>query len=212
MPCSPRFVYNGRHRGCGFYLRCPVRVILWVFGLRASYLPCLSGANGFCRDRTSNRSLLTYLSLYMSQQVGRQPMSGLQILPNPPLIPSDVFQHCPHIVFGRTLFKPQFHLFPAAQPMCRLWVDEQLVDLSHLWEHWLWEVRESPRTGSLPEYDPFICARAGDSASVGLCRGRVRPPLDPEQSGWEIGRVTLSSHILGSRWGKGGKRDGTRTF
>ena len=141
MSRRPRFVHNNRYRGCRFYLCCPVRIVVWIYGLRTPHLPGLPGTNGFCRHWTSNCPLFAHISLHVFEQVGGQPVSSLQILPNPPLVPSDVVQHSSPVIPGCTVFKPQFHFFPAAQQMCRLRVDQQLVDLSHLREHWVRKIR-----------------------------------------------------------------------
>ena len=96
--------------------------------------------------------------------------------------------------------------------MRRLRFEQQPVDLSHLRERWMREVWQGSRAGSLPEHDSPVRARVGDTASLGLCRGRLCPSFDPEQDGWEIGRVALSCDILNSGWGERRKRDGTWAF
>ena len=68
-------------------------------------------------------------------------MSSLQIFSNPSIIPPDLIQHHPSIICRRTLLESQPLVFPTTQQVCRLRFDQQPVDLSHLWEHWVWEVR-----------------------------------------------------------------------
>ena len=90
MPCRPRSVYYCRNRGRYFHFHRQVRVVLRIYGLRTPNLPGLSGTNGFRRYRAGHRPLFAHIPLHVPEQVGRQSMPGLQILPNPSFISPDV--------------------------------------------------------------------------------------------------------------------------
>jgi hypothetical protein len=56
------------------------------------------------------------------------------------------------------------------------------LDMSHLWQHWVWSIWARSCSSSLPKHDTSVRFRTGDSACMGLCRRRICSPPNPKQS------------------------------
>ena len=178
----------------------------------------LSGAHGLCDHRPNNRALLSYISLHVLEQMGGQSVrslfSGQLILKNG----SDFFfffgVQLPSLsLFSNTFvissFLYGFFSIFAFHPLCRpnlfellclflLLFNYKSLDMSHLWQYWVWSIWPSPCTCSLPKHDTFICFRTRDSACMGLCRRWICSSPDPKQSRRQIGRTSQCSIVYGS--------------
>ena len=105
-------------------------------------------------------------------------LPGLSLFSNTFVIPSFLYGFSSIVTF-HPLCRP--NLF---ELLCLflLLFNYKSLDMSHLWQHWVWSIWPRPCSSSLPKHDTFIRFRTGDSACMGLCRRRICSPSNPKQS------------------------------